>query len=78
MGNNSCPFLLSIMKFQKQFRLVSLIFKLIQISNRSEVEGSVSHDVKGLNLARFVHLHNYLLKCQKTTTTKDITIARFC
>ena len=47
MRHNSCAFLLAVMKFQKEFRLVTLIFKSIQISNISEAEGSVSHDVKG-------------------------------
>ena len=41
MWHNSSAFLLPVMTFHKEFRLVTLIFKLIQISNRSRVEGSV-------------------------------------
>ena len=48
----------------KKFELLILVFKL-NFSNRSEVEDSVSHDVKGFNLARYVHLHKNSLKCPK-------------
>ena len=42
------------MTFQKEFRLVTLIFKLIQISNRSGVEGSVLMTLEGkISLAMF-------------------------
>ena len=47
MSHNSRAFLLHVMTFQKEFRLVTLIFKLIQISNRSGVEGSVLMTLKG-------------------------------
>ena len=47
MWHNSSAFLLPVMTFQKEFRLVTLIFKLIQISNRSGVEGSVLMTLKG-------------------------------
>ena len=58
MGHNSSMFLLPVMKFQKEFRLVTVIM-VIKISNRFEVQGSVLHDVKGINLACYVHLHNF-------------------
>ena len=55
MWHNSSAFLLPDMTFQKEFRLVTLIFKLIQISNRSGVEGSVLMTLKGkISLAMFI------------------------
>ena len=55
MWHNSSAFLLNVMTFQNEFRLVTLIFKLIQISNRSGVEGSVLMTLKGkISLAMFI------------------------